>query len=505
MKTLTNSAVIIILFLSLAITTKVYGQTNITSLSPAEMVTDFRIYRTTLEEAHAGLYLYITPEELEDEFKVIEREIVKPMDKNEFYKLLLKTTSKLKHGHCFLVNDQPYGINYKLRDLVPTQQYLPFTLKIIENKVFIAVDCSSKKAAKSGAQLLQINGVPVDSLLVQFQKYIPADGGNLSYKNFKLENFLFHYLYSLLNPKVNRYKIVSRSITGKVSEFVLDGIKPLEMEDNYKFHTGKSVNYYPKVLDYQVIDTIKAISYLKVTSFYEGLTNRNGVEFSRFIDSAFHKISEKKTKKLIIDLRDNEGGNDRLAILLFSYLTNSPFKQCNPTYIKSDSISILSYARDPDEDLVQFAAHPSVFVNKIQGKFILKQEYDEPSYATYNPTLPTYSGKLIIVTNGGSFSATSRFINTAAYYMLNKKQLVRFVGENYGGDDSIGYATGGGSLNVILPNSHFRFTVPVKEYSRFIIRNKQKGPLLSKKMLQEHRRILEDVQLEKVIEYTRNL
>src|SRR5690606_27642084 len=37
------------------------------------------------------------------------------------------------------------------------------------------------------------------------------------------------------------------------------------------------------------------------------------------------KIDSSRTENLIIDLRDNDGGNEKYGLLLFSYLTDKPF------------------------------------------------------------------------------------------------------------------------------------------------------------------------------------
>lgn len=505
MKKLTRYRNVLISVFFLFLSFGVIAQNKDTLLSSNELMTDFKIYKAALEEAHAGLYLYINPCQLNGEFEKIDREIKKPMSKNQFYTLLLKTTASLKHGHTFLVNDQVYGINYVMRDLIPSQTYLPFTLKIINNKVYIAVACFSGNASLPGSQIMSINGIPTNSLLVHFQRYVPADGGNISYKNFKLQGFLFHHLFHLLYPTTTRYKLVCKSPNGHLKGLELDGITPELLEEKYKLQTGHSVNFFPEALEYKLIDPVKSIGYLKVLSFYEGLTNHNGKEFTRFIDSAFQKISGQKVKKLIIDVRDNEGGNDYLAILLFSYLTNKSFAEGNPTYLKSDTISFLSHIENPNEDIVQFAHHPSFFEDSADGQFILKRQFDELSYAQYPPKTPTYNGSLFILINGGCFSATTRFINSTDHYLHDNNRIVKFVGEDYGGDDLKGFATGGENLTVLLPKSHIKLNLPLKEFTRLTSKSRDKNSILNKKILQDPRKVLEDVQLEKVIKYARDL
>ena len=44
-----------------------------------------------------------------------------------------------------------------------------------------------------------------------------------------------------------------------------------------------------------------------------------------FYQDAFQQMAANRTKVLILDLRDNGGGDDRLGTLLLSYLLDQPF------------------------------------------------------------------------------------------------------------------------------------------------------------------------------------
>ena len=472
------------------------------------MAADFTIYKSALNESHAGLYWYIKPTRLDAEFKLVEKAIARPLQKNNFFKLLLRLTAGLKHGHSFLVNNQVYGVNYMLRDLIPDQRYLPFTVSIISNKLYVAINCSNDAKLAAGSQILSINGKTVDKLLHEFHRYVPADGGNIGYKNFRLEKFGFHYLYQLLYPKEAAYKVTFKKPGAFANQNSnITAIRPDELEERFKTLMGRPINYFPRSLEYKVLNKSNSVCYLKVSSFYEGLTNRNGMEFTRFMDSSFNKIATNKIKKLIIDLRDNEGGNDMLAILLFSYLAEKPFSQGSPTYLKSDRLSVLPYIETPDEEIIRFAANPGLFEDKIGNEYILKKQFDEISYDLFRPKEPVFNGTTVILTNGGSFSATSRFVNLADHYLRNGKRVVRFAGTNYGGNDSFGFATGGEEVSVILPNSHIRLSIPIKGLTRLKSGKPGTMIILDKRIDPQPNDLLKgtDSQLKKTIQYINKL
>jgi C-terminal processing protease CtpA/Prc len=70
----------------------------------------------------------------------------------------------------------------------------------------------------------------------------------------------------------------------------------------------------------------KDVAVLSVKTFFDGFLKQTGEEISsKFLDSAFTDIKNNKIKKLLIDIRGNQGGNDGNGELLYSYLTAKPF------------------------------------------------------------------------------------------------------------------------------------------------------------------------------------
>ena len=77
---------------------------------------DFRVFRTALEESHAGLYWYVTPDQLGQSLQAALDTLDRPMTAREFYRLLLPVVGALGHGHTMLTLPTR-GVGYRLRSL----------------------------------------------------------------------------------------------------------------------------------------------------------------------------------------------------------------------------------------------------------------------------------------------------------------------------------------------------------------------------------------------------
>ena len=124
-------------------------------------------------------------------------------------------------------------------------------------------------------------------------------------------------LYSILTPFVKLLKDGHTQI--KFPE-------RSEGEDN-KSTFDKSHNDSKKIITYQNLK--EKTGYLYIKDFVI-----DKKEFNFLIDSVFDQIHKDSIENLIIDIRDNPGGNSELADYLISYIYDKPFKDNSIIQIK---------------------------------------------------------------------------------------------------------------------------------------------------------------------------
>jgi len=369
---------------------------------------DFLLLRDTLQKIHAGLYRYKSKAVLDPVFDSCLATIRDSMTILDFYALTKFAVAAIDDGHtnCRLSRDV-------MTDYVAKVKVFPAMVMFIHNKAFIF--CCRQNASLDKTELLSIDHRPMDEIIQRLFTYIPSDGSIQSRKNWEIPED-FQLLYNIVYGAKNSYAITCKNPVGEIKTATLqaDTIKnfacagPFTRPDKYL-----KLNYRPG-----------NIAVLTVATFFNGFLKTTGENFRHFLDSSFQDIKAKKTAKLIIDLRSNQGGNDNNGEMLYSYLTSKPF---------------MYYASK----------------ETVKGKIA---EKDNPDLGLQQPNENNYKGKVYALINGRSFSGTAEFSS-----ILKSNGRGLFIGEECGG----GYYgnTSGDEVMVTLPNTGITARIPLVKYT----------------------------------------
>lgn len=94
--------------------------------------------------------------------------------------------------------------------------------------------------------------------------------------------------------------------------------------------------------NYKQLDSITGI--LTIHTFAMG--NETTIEhkkYQQFLDSIFIDIKIKNIKNLIVDVRNNSGGQDPNDVITYSYLTNRNFQENKEAWISFKKIPLIKY------------------------------------------------------------------------------------------------------------------------------------------------------------------
>lgn len=431
------------------------------AIPAAQLREDLGVMRAALEESHVGLYWHVSRQELDRRFADVSAGLDRPMTAREFHRRLLRVVAALRHGHTTL--ELPVqGVGYRLRRLDGDGRFFPFEVRVLEGRLYVVTDLSEAGQVGPGTEIVAVDGRPVRELLDTMRLYLSTEGSNDTFKLYQLGNgFQFHFLLDLLFGPAGTYTldVVPRPGEAAVRR-VVAAESSARMAALFRERTGRDLDAYPPALEFRLLDD--GVALLTVRSFYEGLLGPDHPGFEAFFASAFRQIRESGARDLIIDVRGNEGGNGDYAPMLYAYLADQPFQLANPTILASASLSSLAYAENPSDELRAFAASPTDFVSRAaDGSWVLNAEIDEERYRTYEPRPDASTGRLHVLTDGGSFSATNEFLDLVYRYHRREGRAVRFVGEQNAGDNAFGRTSGGQSLVIVLPHSRQRLSIPL--------------------------------------------
>ena len=405
---------------------------------------DFKIFRSALEEGHPGIYRYNSKPKMDSIFSAAEISITRAMDESEYKLLLSKVASQIGCGHLAVLAPKTEQGKF---DQEAT--FIPFQPYYSEGKLFVLTNFSAvPDNGFVGARIVSINGHSTNNMLKDMFAIMPADGNNKTYKyrNLTYTKYFTRY-FTYLYGDTSSYTVEYVSGTDeKVKKTKLAGMILSELntvrDKKYPRH------FLSDPLEFKLEDDKKA-AYLKIETFDGDVLEQKKIDFPNFLQSAFNRIDSNKIKNLIIDLRDNHGGTDEYGKLLFSYLIAHDFNYYSSLTLNTDSFRFFKYT--------------SMSGRKVPGSLIKANAvgtFDvvrHPNVGKQKPTLPTYTGKIYVLINGGCFSTASECIS-----MIHSNTNAVFIGEESGGGY---YGNNSGMVpEMTLPNTKIRVAIPLMKY-----------------------------------------
>jgi hypothetical protein len=107
-----------------------------------------------------------------------------------------------------------------------------------------------------------------------------------------------------------------------------------------------------------------------------------------FYRESFEAMNAHGTKSLILDLRDNGGGEDELGKLLLSYLLDEPFKYYDDLVINARQFTFQKYTNDTEP------LPANLLEIQPNGKYRMVKH---PNWGMQQPSKPTFRGKVLIL------------------------------------------------------------------------------------------------------------
>lgn len=401
-----------------------------------------------LEEVHPNLYSSIPRESVAEEQKKIESQLNAPLSAVEFYKIAAPLVAKLEDGHT--------GIN------TPTNTFnefrksggsaFPYRVQFLENDGLRVVrSYSGDQGLAVGDRIISINGHSADSLFTHFREGF--SGKRLAFRNNNTARYFTSllWLHDIQPPYDIHYE--SSSLSSEKQELI-SGVTRAEIlrQDSLRTEQGsRNVPYSYKLLS-------ENIGYIDFRSMV------NSGRFSSFLEETFSQIKQDAPQGLIVDLRNNGGGNSFLGNQLLEYLTDQPYVMSGGKSWKMSAQYKKVMARQAPTWLRWVTAPPAVWLVQaaVPDAGILTVADGEIVDLPGSPNQPQskslrYSGSVCFLIGSGTFSSAMMLANA-----VEDNDLAYLIGEESGG-----IPNHYGELYFFqLPNSKLRIFVSSAQYVR---------------------------------------
>jgi len=393
--------------------------------SVQELKEDFNYFRKRFENADPALYLYTPKPEFDSYSDSLSSTIAQPLGAREFYNLLTLMNTKLMDGHVHIFPKTEW-INYQNQHGF----FLPFHLTFLGQHLYIDMNNSTDRSISEGTELFSINGEKAADIINFMMSRQIRDGYNQTYPRWILNTWFKEY-YGFHFGYPSSFQIEYQTGVEVKKQITVRAIR----KDSIRFYQKK---YYPsrknpgegEGLSLQ-FDPGTETAILTIKSFdNEMLKETIHQEFRKAISGFFDQIRDKKSSHLILDLRDNQGGDVENGSLLISHLMNEPF------------VLVSAYYKIGNKQ----SANMEERIVKTTG----------PKMGQQQPNAHPFRGKLLILVNGGSFSNSGIVSSTLDHYKRGE-----FIGEETGGNKNI---ICGDADSFTLPHTGISVEVPTLIY-----------------------------------------
>ncbi len=436
---------------------------------------DLFIVKNSLEKNHPGVYWYINKTDLDFKFDSLSLALKDSTSTLEFYRQLAPLVASVKCGHTRLVYPG-LKLNKFQKDSIKKNGGLPLSQLyyfVDSNRLFIE-SVNKKKLADSlkGAEILAIDGISASTIIKKAESLYASDGYNQTFYPAVLNKSFDAYYYLsygksdssklCIKKADNTYNYTLKTIKpvkGKKKKLVPEEVDKKKIADKNTKKLKRKTKYKgvdkfgAPLLDLKYDSVLSSTAIMTVKSFAFDHSN-----FRKFFRESFKALEEKQIDHLILDMRNNGGGNLLNCSRLFRYLYNKPHQFTGKAYTKNSYLKTIKYEDKPiAAKVLGITFYPITFLSKLifERKDSIGHYGYIPTDRKKKPLKNCFSGDLMVLTNGYSFSATS--LLSANLQAVNRGT---FLGVESGG----GYnqCTAGRIPYLNLPNTGLKLRLPLK-------------------------------------------
>ncbi|QNA87728.1 hypothetical protein G4G28_03225 [Massilia sp. Dwa41.01b] len=275
---------------------------------------DVAFIRKTIDEIHPQPESSIPREQLDAVLDTARRDLSVPMGRDEAWRVLARLNPPFADAHFAVV--QPEWRTQAEAFLASGGAFFPFEVRVTpEGKLFVRSELGGKSSALAGRRIERINGVPVAQLA---PKLLQLAHGDTPQFRAELMSRRWWFFYWKHHGAPARFTL---SIDGKPLTLAASRARPEAV-------VGTRAADFDQVFRFELLG--KRAALLTINQFLWP----DPEKFHAFTAAAFARMREAGTTTLLIDVRENGGGDDELWKRgILPYIATTPYRHTS-AYIK---------------------------------------------------------------------------------------------------------------------------------------------------------------------------
>ncbi|MEM1092795.1 MAG: S41 family peptidase [Pseudomonadota bacterium] len=306
------------------------------TFEPAQLREDFSTLYRGLKSAHADLYAHRDKTSYDQLYDTMSAGFTQPLTR-------LDTQLAFQRFAA-------YGNVAHARIEFPTAAFddfrggggrtFPIYLRIVDGVAYVGENYSGNQGIKAGDEIVAINDQPMSAWLARTGELISADTPYIAHS---LQEFTFPRELWAVAGEINQFELTLRR-DGKLEQATVKATTR-EAQQKVAADVEKAFALDSSERSYRMVSP--SIGYLRPGPFYNAEQPNqawDNTAFGVFIDQAFESLIAEGAQQLIIDLRENPGGDNSFSDLMLAWFADEPFRFCSAFLIRSSDEAAASNA-----------------------------------------------------------------------------------------------------------------------------------------------------------------
>lgn len=415
-------------------------------LEPAAIRRDLAIFAAAYEALHPGLDRYLGRTAFRQRVGALKPWADRPRGAGDLFLALGRLTAAVRCGHSY-----PNPVNQskaRVAQLFDHRDRIPFAFRWVDGQMIVTRALIPGLPIRAGDAVEAIDGIGARDLLARLLPFARADGANDGKRRALMEvdgtgrYGAFDVYRPLVGPSrsdgVVALRIGGRTVmVAAMTEAERKAAQPKQGDGEWPFAIGSD-----------------GIGILTMDNW---AMYKSKWDWSAYLNRVVDRLIDERARGLVIDLRDNEGGNDCGNVLL-ERLVDRPLEL--PAFER-----FVRYRRAPEDLHPYLDTWDKSFLDWGEaarssdrpGYFRLVRDEEDLPGAAIQPRGRRYAGPVAVIVSPTCSSATFQFAN-----LVKGSGVARLVGRTTGGNRR--GINGGAYFFLRLPGSGLEVDLPLIGY-----------------------------------------
>jgi len=385
------------------------------TFTPEQIRADFDSLYEGLQSANVDLYAFTPRSDFETRHKELRDSFDEPMTRFDAEMAFQPFVALAHQAHTRIESDYSGYRAYRAAGGAG----FPLGIAVEDDRMVVTDNYSGVPEIRRGDIIQAIDGIPVSDLLPRLISHISAESPKFAYV--LLENYMPLVVWLELGS-ADAYAVAVEHENGSSRTYEISAASDAEQDSD---ETEKPFSLEGR--DARMLTA--TVAYLRPGPFYNtdpDANSEDNTEFVKFVDTSFRTFIGKQATQLILDLRDNSGGNNSFSDPIIAWFADRPFR-----FSSNFRVRVSPQSTAANQARLDASPNDSGSISHLYARLYASTEDGEtvlfPIPEVEPRSRPKFEGEVYVLVNRYSFSnavTTAALIQDYGFGVIMGEQTV---------------------------------------------------------------------------------